>query len=323
MAKITVRTLAEGERIRETGIYRISEDDYHNRKDLCVAPSISSSGLVDLAKDPRGFWRKSVYNPDAKPQPQKHKFSYGHACHELILEGDLSKDRYAVRPAHWKNWKSKDSQIWRDAHIAQGYEVLTPEDLENLVGMAETIKDHPVASELFKSGLVEVSLFVKFGGIFIRARPDIIPLFNAMSINDYKSCTDSSRGALNYQIENLRYDAKLANVAWCLKQCIPDIPAEDLDYSLTFQEKTDPWSINIVPITSEQIRNRMAENLGAARMFDEHILDGSFPHKEIEYDDPYQLPPWKLDKIRNRIREGELPTLDENFDIIDPYGDQT
>jgi len=318
MAKqtLTLRKLKEDERISESGFYNIHNDIYHS--DCANAPSVSSSSLITLDTDPRQYWDTSIYNKDREETKKQDYFNFGHAAHEMILNGDLPEDEYAVRPAKYKTWRGQDAQFWKTAREKEGLKVLTLEDLDNLVGMAEAIQSHPEAGEIFKSGLVEASMFVKHQDIYVKARPDIIPLRNAAIIQDYKTTTSVNRVSLGYEIKKHQYDAKLANVYWCMKQLLPDaVPgmdddAIDMTFSLIFQKKTRPWSINIVPIAKMQIMLRMAQNLAAIDIFANGMRTNDWPHMYVDYDNHYEMRPYEADQLKDKISAGQYPTLDPN-----------
>ncbi len=99
-------------KISQQGIYaKIPMSVYHS--DCCVGPSISSSGLREIAPPdgcPLKFWDNSYLNPDRAPQQEKHHFSLGRAIHTLLLGEDGFRDEYVVRPAEFDSWRTTASR---------------------------------------------------------------------------------------------------------------------------------------------------------------------------------------------------------------------
>lgn len=180
----------DGRRITRPGIYAgLPIEDYHDRTDLFDGPSISSSGLRTIQREgPAAYWIGSPLNPDRVPGPHKAHFDLGRAAHTLLLgEHDFS-ERYAVRPDQWSDWRTKAAKEWRDAQREAGRTVLEPRDLETIRGMAGLLpwqRNMPESglanSELVRLGLLEGDIERSVlwrdeeTGVWLRARPDVIP----------------------------------------------------------------------------------------------------------------------------------------------------
>ena len=61
----------------------VSAEDYHGHE-ICVRPSVSSSGLKLIsAKSPRHYWANSSMNPERPVRKEKAHFAIGKALHRL------------------------------------------------------------------------------------------------------------------------------------------------------------------------------------------------------------------------------------------------
>jgi hypothetical protein len=72
-------------RPHEPGIYfGLAAAEYH------PDPSLGSTDLKRLVKDPGEFWHHSPLNPDRPPSPDSKDRKEGRALHKLTLEGEAA-----------------------------------------------------------------------------------------------------------------------------------------------------------------------------------------------------------------------------------------
>lgn len=93
-----IRTLAEGEKISEPGLYNISLDVHHNQP--CDGPSVTSGVLrkMELAT-PADVWAFSKLNPDRWPTKETKALTLGRAMAAYIEGGEdqLEKEYFVLR----------------------------------------------------------------------------------------------------------------------------------------------------------------------------------------------------------------------------------
>lgn len=181
----------------EDGVYvDLAPDRYF------AADRLGSTDLVTLHKTPADWWYRSRHNPDyaRKVTPE---MQFGSALHALVLEGEEAYAKAAVVPP-FDNFRTKEAQAWRDAALADGLLIVTPDMDRRLRHMAELILNHPELGEpmggplrqeggTWKGGLSEVSVLWthEASGLRLRARFDkLLPRFTL----DLKSYGGNARG---------------------------------------------------------------------------------------------------------------------------------
>jgi len=310
--KIQVKIVRDDQRVTGDGFYIMNNEHYHT--DCANAPSVSSSELIKIDDSPLEYYDQSHYNPNAEEKKTMTWFSFGNAAHELILTGDLDKDKYAVRPETYKTWRGKDAQEWRAFREAEGKACLAIDDLDNLEGMAEELQKHTIAKEVFKSGFVEGSMFVQVGGVYVKARPDIITFQDLSVVNDYKTCNSTHPTAIKYDIKKYQYETKLANVAFCKMRLFGIKSIDDLSFILIFQKKTRPWGISVIPIDKDLIFNRVAQNLAAIEIFEQGMATGEWPDRTPDFK-PYNISSWDQSALLEKIQTGIYPNIDSTLTV--------
>lgn len=208
-----------GGKIDHEGVYDLPIDIHHS--DCCSGPSVSSSGLRTIElQSPLHFYDSSYLNPNRDTEAPKaleaDHFRLGRAAHMLMLEPHLFRGAIAVRPEKFKDWRTDASQAWRDQQQAIGKTILTPKELQQANGVASALKAHPLHEQGILSGPSELSMIVRDRktGIWLKSRPDSIPLDNAFS--DLKVMNDASPPSVGRAIRELGYDMQMALAGVCL-----------------------------------------------------------------------------------------------------------
>lgn len=254
-----------GGKITDPGVYRgVPMDVYHS--DCCSGPSVSSSGLRQLAPPngcPIKFWDASYLNPDRAPDETKEHFSVGRAVHTLLLSETGFRDTYVIRPVEWSDWKKKDAQDWRKEQVASGKTVLVPSDLDNIEGMAERISKDRTFLDLM-TGRVERSIVWKDKktGVWLKSRPDTIP--EDGFISDLKTTADASD--IGCQRATLTYGYHMQMALACMG--LEEIQRRQVaNHVLLFIEAKRPWAYNIKPLDAAFIYNGMRQCRAAIDVF--------------------------------------------------------
>lgn len=297
-------TAFDGTAICEPGIYAdVPMDRYHGDPTLCSGPSISSTGLrTILADGPASYWIRSHLNPQRLVEPEKAHFALGRAAHTLILgEAGFARE-YAVHPVEYpakprtkggtpemKPWHraAEYCKAWERERIDAGLTIISPAQLDQIKGMAGILpwqrdQDNRVPesglanSALVAEGLLEgdvertIAWKDEETGVWLRARPDLIPRADKVVVN----LKTFSRGDPLKAIWDHAYHMSEALVAEGLR-AVAGVEAEA--FVFVFVETTPPHRVvhaeltaHIDPATGEEIdpiERGMRANRMAIRTF--------------------------------------------------------
>lgn len=246
--------LAQGEKIDRDGVYDMPMEWYHD--DCCVGPSISSTGLRKIREfSPAHYWAESSLNPDLQEWPEdeeKKAFVLGGAVHHLLLDPANFSRLYMVRPSMWADWRTKAAQAWRAERWAEGVHVMDGDEMAKVKGMADALKGHQVHRDGILDGAIELSIVWKDPktGVWIKSRPDAIPLSGAM-LADIKCLRDCRRRPFAMAVKEYRFDMQMALGGIGIEHVIH---REIEDYVLVGVETKAPHVVVLRPIDSERIR---------------------------------------------------------------------
>lgn len=239
----------DGKPIFKAGAYTgIPMSDYHRNPNLCIRPSISSTGLKQILENPQKYWAFSPYNPDRIESQSNAAFDFGRAAHSVILEGRLPRREYAVSP--YADFRTKAAQEWKAKAERLGLTILKADDLNTIAAMYQQIARHPIVEAGGLDGEVEVSLIWPdpVTGYFFKARPDVLPMGD-MIIN-YKTCSDASLRAVAQSVIKYRYDISEAlaamGMAATLKRQVTNV-------ALLNQEKSPPYVVSCFEFSDQYL----------------------------------------------------------------------
>ena len=274
------------DKIDEPGVYELTPEDYHG--DCCSGPSISSSGLKVIAKDgPAVYWANSPYNPEAALRRRSAALEFGSASHLVILEPAEAERRLAV--SKFKDFKTKAAQEWRDSERAAGRVAITAAEAASIKAMAAALDAHPLARRMLEAGRVEQSFVWRDGsGVWLKARPDFVPLQSGRWIVDYKTTADLGK-FWNSALLDHRYDIQAALYHRALKELAG---IEALGLLFIAQEKTPPFRIGLFPFKADDFvlwRRAKGDLARALAAFVHGIDSGQWP---TGYESPVEPPEW-------------------------------
>jgi len=186
----------------------ISNGDYH---DPSKTPGISASGLIRIARSPAHF-KEYLEHP---PEPTA-AMARGSAIHTAILEPEKFGSEYTVlddeeiceriggaKPRATKLYKEWRAQ-WDFEHV--GKKVLTANDYDLTLRIAEKVLNHPTASQLLaEPSETEGTLqwTDEKTGVQLKCRPDRRVL--AGRLLDIKTTTDARPDAFSKSIFTYAY----------------------------------------------------------------------------------------------------------------------
>lgn len=289
--------------ISKNGIYSgIPIEVYHGRADLCVGPSVSSSGLRTItAHSAAHYWCRSPLNPEGIPEEPTDHFDLGKAFHHLTLGEDHFSTLFTVRPDKWKDWRTQDSRDWRESQRADGRTVLTPDQIEIIRGGAKSLSRHALVQAGILNGDVEHSLVWrdKETGIWLKARPDVIPN-DSGDFCDLKTTTDVTYDELSRTIGVFGYHQQAALVGEGYK-IITGRPMTS--FSFCFVEKEPPYSVRIVTLKECDLDRGAKQNRNAIRLFADCLERGEWPgpgdNQEAEF---IEIPAWMQTRIDRELQ---------------------
>ena len=252
----------EKKRISRSGIYDLSNRDYHGQ--CCDAPSISASGLKTIVEEsPAIFYRNSTLNPDYVEAPDKNAFRIGEAAHMLLLEPDLVKQKIDVIPLGMLASNGSTNTAAAKEYIADsirhGRTPIKPSEWLNIQHMRDVIAAHPHARRALTKGQPEVSLILNDANlnIYLKSRPDFLPAQSGHYIVDYKTTADLVRWEKSACID-LRYDIQGALMLWLAAE-VAGIEAKGILYLV--QENIPPFQVAMLAFSIDNLSTRALLNV--------------------------------------------------------------
>lgn len=301
----------DGNPISKPGIYSGVPMRVYHGPDLCVGPSISSSGLRKIFNESAmSYWVTSPYNPLRLPEDEKEAYILGRGAHHLVL-GEADFRRYfLIRPEVYpetpkkgeipdlwwepseedpgKTWNSNGTWAKAWASIAGhfGWTVLTPGQIETIRGMAgllpwqKGLEDSGLANTAIVragalSGLVEHTIVAQDPdtGVWLKARPDTIPV-DSTEANDFKSTQAVTDRSLQKTLDDFRYDQQADLTALCLQLAVG---IELSSFALIFAMKGEPHATRVIEMKPADLADAREDNRVAIRTFAKCMETGRWP----------------------------------------------
>lgn len=289
----------DGKPISAPGIYSGVPMSVYHSADLCVGPSISSSGLrtiFDPSQGPMAYWVYSPMNPLRQERPESEAFILGRAAHHLFLgEADFGR-HFTVEPETYPDAKTGQPKPWNNnatfakewhEHVAsEGLTVLSRKQLEQIRGMAgvlpwqKGLEDSGLANNAVVQagalrGLIEHSIIAKDEetGVWLKSRPDVIPT-DSLEFNDFKTSNDVSDDAIRKTLDTYRYDMQADLASVCLEQAHGE-PFKS--HAFIFASKTVPFATSVAELDSDDLAEAAKDNRTALRTFARCLDTGRWP----------------------------------------------
>jgi hypothetical protein len=264
------------------GVYpNLSMAEYHGDR-----ASLSSSGARRLL--PPSCPALFRYEQD-HPQPVKKVFDLGNAAHREVL-------------GNGPELVLIDAELWNTKAIkqdvadvrAEGGVPLKRGEYDAVLGMADAIRRHPVASVLFdpERGRPEQSVFWRDrSGVMRRARFDWLPdpREGRLIIPDYKTCRSAEPSALARAVDEYGYHQQADWYRAAARAA--GLGGDDTAFVFVCQEKTAPYLVTVVELDAMSLRIGAAKNRRAIETFARCTETGHWPgySDAIEY---VSLPVW-------------------------------
>lgn len=207
---------------------------------------ISKSQLFKIAKSPFHF-KHAVENP----QQDTKSLLFGRAAHKYILEKDNFFQEFAIAPEVDRRTKAGKEEYAQFIADSEGKDVISRDEFEVILQMADAIKNNPEASSLL-NGEYEQSFFWTDAatGEVCKCRPDCITEHEGMKyIVDYKT-TDSCEDG-HFERSCRKYGYKLQ--AGMYTEGLFQNTFEQYGFAFVAQEKAAPYAVRIYICTPEYI----------------------------------------------------------------------
>ena len=286
----------DGKPISAPGLYANVDMAAYHGPDLCVGPSISSSGLRKIfTASPMEYWIYSPYNPDRLEEPEKRAFIHGRAAHHLCLGEADFHGHFVVHPEKYRDDEGKLKKWTMSAHYckgwvreqeAKGLSVLTPAEIESIKGMAgiqpwqKGLEDSGLMNNAMVragalQGLVEHTLIAQDPetGVWLKARPDVIPT-GSSEASDLKGTLSVEHYKLVKVLDTLRYDMQGELVNRCMQQAI-DVRLTN--FALIFACKNEPHEVAVREIKPCDMQDSALDIQAAVRTFALCMERGRWP----------------------------------------------
>ena len=239
---------------------------YHSGQ-ITAEPSVSSSGLRTLwQKSPKHFYADWPFNPRRDEDEDESKaFVLGRAAHHLFLGEDHFGLEFILRPEKiaglaWHGNRT-ECKAFLKAQAAAGRTVLSPSDIKTIRGMAASLSQERMAMDLLQ-GPVEQTLIAQDPetGIWLRARPDVIPTADGM-FADLKTTTSVVDIDLKWTLRSFGYHMQGALI-WEICELL-GLPFDG--FVLVFIEKKRPYCCRVVEITDDDLGRGRLQNRAMIR----------------------------------------------------------
>lgn len=207
-----------GQTITKPGTYAgIKLAEYHDKRDLFDAPSISKSVLKWLLPahggSPKAFWGRWKWNPDHIEQKPTDALEFGKAVHCLLLGDEVFSESFAVRPSKFKDYKTDAAQQWRNETRKAGKTIVTADQIERIERIARDASTYPIIKAGVLNGRAERTICWKDRetGIWLKVRPDVIPNVDGI-FTDLKTASKFDEDFLERQIFDAAYYLQAAMI---------------------------------------------------------------------------------------------------------------
>lgn len=276
----------------KTGIYEgISNDAYHG------GAGISKSGLDVVARSPLHYWSKYL-DPQRERREPTASMRLGTAIHTAVLEPGEFANRHHVAPA--VDRRTKDGKaMWveaEDAAAAAGAELISNEDAQVCIRIAEQVRSHPTAVKVFSTGQAELSCYWtdEETGVLCKCRPDWLGL---PLVVDLKSTEDASVEGFARSAWTYRYWVQAAWYMDGVEQATGQRP--DAFVFAAF-EKSAPYASAFYYADDAMLQIGRAEYRKLLRVYANCLAAGHWPGYATDVL-PLGVPAWAMKAVNDNL----------------------
>lgn len=251
-----------GEDFKGEIIPQLDEKTYHT--DLSA---VARGDIVAMLDSPAhvAARRQKPY----EEQSMNDALRIGRLVHSMLLEPAKFKDAFAVMPDFGAMQSSKN-RATRDAWLAElpsGTQVLKPDELPMLFGMARGLSRNQTAMDIFEGAIFEASVYYRdpVTGLKCRTRPDIINRGLGV-LADLKTTRSADFSEFQRTAWTNRYDIQLSMYAESVFRVTGEMPTS---YPIIAIEKEPPYSCVVFTLDADmKIRGASSYRSGLDRILE-------------------------------------------------------
>lgn len=274
------------------GVHPIPPEDYHSQ--TMRERYLSSTGIRLLTQTCPAVFRWQQLNA---PE-HKDVFDFGKAAHAIVL-GDGPELVVVDAP----DWRTKNAQLLRDTARAEGKAPVLTHEAEQILGMADALREHPLAGQIFNPdrGRPEQTLLWRDPptGVWCRALIDWLPdpTGRRLILADYKT----ARSAKPEEFARAAKDYGYAQQADHYLTGVTELDlAERPAFVFVVQEKTPPYVVTVIELDATALAIGRFLNRRAITTYAECLATDRWPG----YSDDVELtslPAWYTRQFEDDI----------------------
>lgn len=219
----------------------LSNEQYHS------GPEVSKSGLDLVDKGPYYYWDRYL-NPNRPEERRRDAFVIGEAVHTMVLEPEKIETTIAVYPPNIRGEKRKKFQEENEGKL-----LLTASIYAKAEGMAEAVRNHPLASQLLSGpGRAEQSIFWTWSQnipVRCRIRPDWVTGDGVLV--DLKTTKSVRPASFIKSVELFRYHVQAGFYSEGYFRAFGVPPKKFVFIAV---EKIPPYHVGVFEMTMDDIR---------------------------------------------------------------------
>jgi hypothetical protein len=260
------------------GVHNLTDDEYFGP--ALSSTTLSSTGIRELLICPAKFRHNQQH-----PRPPKRTFDVGHAAHQLALGAGPPLVRIEA-----DEWRSKAIKEEVAEVRAAGGVPLKPADWDTVHGMALALREHRMASRLFRDGKPERTLLWRDDetGVDCRAKADWL---DPDGIVDYKTCDNASPEALRKSVWNYGYYLQAAFYLRGFRATDRTGFARAPFFVFVAQEKDAPYLVTVFQLGDEALAYGDRKCAEALQVYRDCTAAGQWPGYSDAIED-IDLPGW-------------------------------
>lgn len=281
---IDPKSLIAGDDFQNHWCEGMTDEEYHADKS-----AVGSSQLRMILQSPKAFYHNFFLG---SPKEETEALRFGKLAHHAILEGSRFLEKHVIEPEFiglTKDGKpsknSADAKAQREAWLAnlpKDAIVCTPKDRDAIVGIIESISNHPQGLPSLSDGKAEVAGYFKdpVTGIKLKIKPDFLS-FDCLRLVDLKTTADCSAVKFGQSAFNYRYDFQSLMYSVGIEEIAGMFPDVILNLCV---EKTPPYECALYYWQSEDFFVAKEDYRKALDLLKYCIDNNSWPmrQKEIE-----------------------------------------
>lgn len=245
--------------------------------------------------------KKSVLHAVNQTIKETDALVFGSALHCLILEPEQFDDKYAVKPVCDRRTKLGKELYAEFLEESEGKTIITQEQHTAVHGIAKSLANHPLVSNMLQGGESEVSYFAddSFYQVTRKCRLDY---FKNGTIIDIKTCTDASPQGFLRSVIKYNYHLQASYYLDTVNMSGEDTAK---DFVFVAVENTFPYAVGVYKLDQQSLnagRNRYKAALTKLAEFktsDKPVETFGYSQSLVEL----ELPLWELEQAELKGEE--------------------